>query len=286
MRERNGDDPNVAVITGAASGIGAAAARQFVERGARVIVADVQGEVVTKIAAELGPAARPIRADVAVESDVEAAVGLALESFGKLDVMFANAGVFGAYGPIHSADMAAVDATWAIDLRGVFLCMKHAARAMRTAQRGVIIATTSPAAVVGGVGNHAYSAAKAGILGLMRSVAAELRPYGIRVNAVMPGPTVTPMNADLALGDVNAIERAAELLAARTDGKRPVYAEDIAEAVWFLASPAGEMITGHTMVVDGGFTAAAGDSRWTRGEFASGGAIFEAGRRTRSSSDR
>jgi NAD(P)-dependent dehydrogenase (short-subunit alcohol dehydrogenase family) len=193
--------------------------------------------------------------------------------------MFANAGVFGAYGPIHTADMGAVDATWAIDLRGVFLCMKHAARAMRPAQRGVILVTSSPAAVVGGVGNHAYSAAKAGILGLMRSVAGELRPHGIRVNAVMPGPTVTPVNADLAVGDATALERATELLAARTDGKRPAFAEDIAEAVCFLTSPAAEMITGHTLTVDGGFTTIAGDSHWSTGENALGGAIFEAGRR-------
>ena len=274
----------VAVVTGGASGIGAATARLFVRRGYRVVLADVQDDALQALAKELGDAARAIRADVSDEADVAAAVDLALAEFGALDVMFANAGVFGAYGPIHTADLAAVDATWAIDLRGVFICMKHAARAMRPAQRGVIIATTSPAAVVGGVGNHAYSAAKAGILGLMRSVAAELRPQGIRVNAVMPGPTVTPMNADLATGDAGDLERATELLAARTDGKRPALADDIAEAVWFLAGPGAELITAHTLVVDGGFTAIPGDSRWTKGENESGGMILEAGRRTRGQS--
>jgi NAD(P)-dependent dehydrogenase (short-subunit alcohol dehydrogenase family) len=271
----------VAVVTGAASGIGAATARMFVQRGYRVVLADVQEAAVCGLAAELGDATRAIRTDVAAEADVASAVDLALDEFGALDVMFANAGVFGAYGPIHAADMAAVDATWAIDLRGVFLCLKHAARAMRPARHGVIIATTSPAAVVGGVGNHAYSAAKAGILGLMRSVAAELRPHGIRVNAVMPGPTVTPMNAALATGDPGALDRTSELLAARTDGPRPAVATDVAEAVCFLAGPAAELITGHTIVVDGGFTAIAGDSTWTKGEHESGGAIFEAGRHTR-----
>lgn len=275
-----GAPERVAVVTGAASGIGAASARLFVQRGYRVVLADVQGDMVGQVADDIGAAARAVRVDVSSEEDVAAAVDTALSEFGALDVMFANAGVFGAYGPIHTADMRAVDATWAVDLRGVFLCMKHAARAMRPAQRGAIVVTTSPAAVVGGVGNHAYSAAKAGILGLMRSVAAELRPHGIRVNAVMPGPTVTPMNADLAVGDVTALERAAELLVDRTDGKRPAFAEDIAEAVCFLASPAAEMITGHTLVVDGGFTSIAGDSRWSKGEHASGGAIFEAGRRS------
>jgi NAD(P)-dependent dehydrogenase (short-subunit alcohol dehydrogenase family) len=269
-------DQPVALVTGAASGIGAATARLFADRGHRVVLADVQGDRLAALADELGPVARAVRTDVSSEVDVAAAVDLALESFGRLDVMFANAGVFGAYGPIHAADMAAVDRTWAIDLRGVFLCMKHAARAMRPRQAGVIVATSSPAAVLGGIGNHAYSAAKAGILGLVRSVAGELRPLCIRVNAVMPGPTVTPMNADLAVGDPDAIERTVELLAARTDGKRPAFAEDIAEAVVFLASPAAEMITAHTLVVDGGFSAISGDSRWSRGD---GGAVFEAGRR-------
>lgn len=273
---RNGD---VAVVTGAASGIGAATARLLADRGWRVVCADVQAERVEEVAWRIGPQARALRVDVAREEDVAAAVDLAVEAFGRLDLMFANAGVFGAYGPIHTADMDAVDATWAIDLRGVFLSMKHAARVMRPRQSGVIIATTSPAAVAGGVGNHAYSAAKAGILGLMRSVAGELRPHGIRVNAIMPGPTATPMNADLATGDATAVERTAELLKARTDGKRPAFAEDIAEAVAFLASPAAEMITAHTLVVDGGFTAIPGDSRWTKGENEAGGAIFEAGRR-------
>ncbi|WP_432843235.1 SDR family oxidoreductase [Dactylosporangium sp. CA-092794] len=276
MSEAAGD---VAVITGAASGIGEATARLLAGRGWRVVLADVQAGRLDELAGEIGPAARPLRVDVAREADVAAAADLAVEAFGRLDLMFANAGVFGAYGPIHTADIAAVDATWAVDLRGVFLSMKHAARVMRPRQRGVIVATTSPAAVVGGVGNHAYSAAKAGILGLMRSVAGELRPHGIRVNAVMPGPTATPMNADLALGDATAMDRAIELLQARTDGKRPVFADDIAEAVAFLAGPAAEMITAHTLVVDGGFTAVPGDSRWTKGEHASGGAIFEAGRR-------
>ncbi|GGM20735.1 SDR family oxidoreductase [Dactylosporangium sucinum] len=270
---------DVAVVTGAASGIGAATARLLVGRGWRVVLADVQADPLVELARELGPAALPLRVDVAHEADVAAAADQAVSVFGRLDLMFANAGVFGAYGPIHTADLAAVDATWAIDLRGVFLSMKHAARVMRPRQHGVIVVTTSPAAVAGGVGNHAYSAAKAGVLGLMRSVAGELRPHGIRVNAVMPGPTATPMNADLAVGDVTAMDRTIELLQARTDGKRPIFAEDIAEAVAFLAGPAAEMITAHTLVVDGGFTAIPGDSRWARGDHEAGGAIFEAGRR-------
>ena len=150
----------VAVVTGGASGIGAGTVRRLVQDGARVVLADIQGDAAELLAKDIGPKARAIRADVSSEADVAAAVDLAVSEFGGVDIMFANAGVFGAYGPIHTADMAAVDATWAIDLRGVFLCMKHAARVMRPQGSGVIIATTSPAAVMGGVGNHAYSAAK------------------------------------------------------------------------------------------------------------------------------
>jgi NAD(P)-dependent dehydrogenase (short-subunit alcohol dehydrogenase family) len=175
--------------------------------------------------------------------------------------------------------MAAVDATWAIDLRGVFLCMKHAARVMRPQRSGVIIATTSPAAVMGGVGNHAYSAAKAGIVGLMRSVAAELRPHGIRVNAVMPGAIVSAMTADLVLGDATAVDKVSELMARDAAGHRPGLPEDLAAAVSYLASDDGAFVTGHTLTVDGGYTSIAAESPFSTGDYAGGGAFFEGGRR-------
>ena len=153
------------------------------------------------------------------EADVAAAVDLAVAEVAWLTLMFANAGV--ADGPIDKSKMADVDLTWAIDLRGVFLAMKHAARVMIPNGSGVIVATTSPAAVVGGIGNHAYSAAKAGILGLMRSVAAELREHGIRVNAVMPGAVVSAMTADLVLGDASAIGAITDALSRQAPRGRP-----------------------------------------------------------------
>jgi NAD(P)-dependent dehydrogenase (short-subunit alcohol dehydrogenase family) len=269
----------VAVITGGASGIGAETARRLVRDGARVVVADVQHDAARHVADELGQQARAVRTDVAVEDDVAAAVDLAVAEFGRLDIMFANAGVFGAYGPIHTARMADVDATWAIDLRGVFLCMKHAARVMLPARSGVIIATTSPAAVIGGVGNHAYSAAKAGIIGLMRSVAAELRPHNIRVNAVMPGAVVSAMTADLVLGNADAIDQVTELLAKDSTNQRAGLPEDLAAAVSYLASDDAAFVTGHTLVVDGGYTSIGAESPFSTGKHAGGGAIFEAGRR-------
>jgi NAD(P)-dependent dehydrogenase (short-subunit alcohol dehydrogenase family) len=269
----------VAVITGGASGIGAETARRLAGDGACVIVADVQAEAAQRVAAEIGKQARAVHTDVAHEEDVAAAVDLAVAEFGRLDIMFANAGVFGAYGPIHTARMADVDATWAIDLRGVFVSMKHAARVMLPRRSGAIIATTSPAAVVGGVGNHAYSAAKAAIVGLMRSVAAELRPHRIRVNAVMPGAVVSAMTADLVLGDAQALDKVTELLARDTADQRPGVPADIAAAVSYLASDDAAFVTGHTLVVDGGYTSIGAESPFSTGKHAGGGAIFEAGRR-------
>lgn len=269
----------VALVTGGASGIGEGTVRRLVADGARVVVADIQAEAAAKVAAEHGDRCRPIAADVTKEADVAAAVDLAVTEFGQLDVAFANAGIFGAYGPIDKTRMADVDLTWAVDLRGVFVTMKHAARVMIPRGSGVIIATTSPAAVVGGIGNHAYSAAKAGILGLMRSVAAELRPHGIRVNAVMPGAVVSAMTADLVLGDATAIGQVTEALAADAARGRPGLPADIAAAVSYLASDDATFVTGHTMVVDGGLTAIGGNSPYTRGKYAEPGALLEGGRR-------
>ena len=188
-------------------------------------------------------------------------------------------GIFGAYGPIARSRMEDVDLTLAVNLRGVFVGMKHAARVMIPQRSGVILATTSPAAVIGGVGNHAYSAAKAGLVGLMRSVAAELRPYGIRVNAIMPGAIVSAMTADLVTGDASALERTAELLAAQTPQQRPGRPEDIAAAVSYLASDEAAFVTGHTLVIDGGYTAIGAESPYATGDYAEPGVFLEAGRR-------
>ena len=254
--------------------------RRLAADGASVVIADIQGAAAAKLAAELGARCRAIATDVTREEDVAAAVDLAVAEFGRLDVAFANAGIFGAYGPIEKSKMADVDLTWAVDLRGVFVTMKHAARVMIPQGSGVIIATTSPAAVTGGIGNHAYSAAKAGILGLMRSVAAELRGHGIRVNAVMPGAVVSAMTADLVLGDATAIDEVTRTLAADAPGGRPGLPADIAAAVSFLASDDAAFVTGHVMVVDGGLTAIGGDSPFARGKYAEPGAFLEAGRRS------
>lgn len=270
----------VAVVTGGGSGIGAGTVARLVSDGARVVVADIQNQAAVAVASQHADAVRAIATDVTKEADVAAAVDLAVAEFGQLDLMFANAGVFGAYGPIARARMEDVDLTWAIDLRGVFLCMKHAARVMIPRGSGVIVATTSPAAVVGGVGNHAYSAAKAGILGLMRSVAAELRDHGIRVNAVMPGAVVSAMTADLIVGDAGALDAVTRAMEKDPGRPRPGLPADIAAAVSYLASDDASFVTGHTLVVDGGLTTIGGDSHFAKGDYAEPGAMLEAGRRS------
>jgi NAD(P)-dependent dehydrogenase (short-subunit alcohol dehydrogenase family) len=248
----------VAVITGAASGIGAETARSFVANGARVVVADFQEEAGKKVAAQLGEAARFIRCDVTKEADVEAAVDLAVSAFGRLDVMVNNAGIVGAVGPIAKTSVEAWDATIDVLLRGVFLGMKHAARVMAPRKRGVILSIASTAGVVGGLGPHAYTAAKHGVVGLTKSVASELAPLGIRVNAVAPGNTVTAMTSAVITGDPNDTARAEAQIAKGSPLGIAGMPSDIANALLYLASDEARYVTAHTLVVDSGQTSAIG----------------------------
>jgi NAD(P)-dependent dehydrogenase (short-subunit alcohol dehydrogenase family) len=201
----------VAIVTGGASGIGAGTVRRFVAEGASVVIADLQpaGQL---LARELGDATSFRATDVAVEEDVAAVVDHAVERFGRLDVMFNNAGIIGAVGSIAKSRMDDVDRTFAVLLRGTYLGMKHAARVMKPQRSGVILSTTSPGGLHGGLGPHAYSAAKAGIVGLTQSVAAELRRHHVRVVAIAPGAVVSAMTADLVTGDPTDLAGAAREL--------------------------------------------------------------------------
>jgi NAD(P)-dependent dehydrogenase (short-subunit alcohol dehydrogenase family) len=247
-----------AVITGAASGIGAETARVFVANGARVVVADLQEEAGRKVAAQLGEAARFIRCDVTQEANVAAAVDLAVSAFGQLDVMVNNAGIVGAVGPIAQTRVEAWDATLSVLLRGVFLGMKHAARVMSPRKSGVILSIASTAGVVGGLGPHAYTAAKHGVVGLTRSVASELAPLGIRVNAVAPGNTVTAMTSAVIAGDPDDAKTAEAQIAKGAALGIAGMPADIASALLYLASDDARYVTAHTLVVDAGQTAALG----------------------------
>jgi NAD(P)-dependent dehydrogenase (short-subunit alcohol dehydrogenase family) len=228
--------------------------RLFVEEGAEVMVADIQDERGGRLVSELG--AEYVHADVTREEDVEAAVSHAVDVYGRLDCMFNNAGIAGAVGPIESVTVEAFDRTFAVLLRGVFLGVKHAAPVMRAQGGGSIINTASVAAVSTGYGNHVYSAAKAGVVQLTRSVAMELGEDNVRVNCVLPGFIPTPMiarargvplgEADGKLGVITEAFREAQPI------RRPGHPDDIAKAVLWLASDDSSFVNGHALVVDGG----------------------------------
>jgi len=249
-------DGKVAVITGAASGIGAGTARMFVDEGARVVVADMQAEAGMALADELGGAARFAQCNVTIEDEVAAAVDLAVSEFGSLDVMFNNAGIVGSVGRISETSVEAWDNTISILLRGVFLGVKHAARVMLEQNSGVIINTSSTAGVMGGLGPHAYTAAKHGVIGLTKSVANELAPNGIRVNAISPGNTVTAMTATVTSGSPEALDEATAKIGAGSPLGYAGVPADIAAAALYLASDESRYVSGHTLVVDAGQTTA------------------------------
>lgn len=269
----------VVVVTGGASGIGEACVRRFVADGAVVVIADVQDERGVALAAGLGERAEYVRTDVTQESDIEALVDGVVARHGSLDVLFANAGVFGAVGPIAQTRAKDADITIAVNLRGTLLCLKHAVRVMLPQGRGSIIATASPGGIIGGVGPHVYSATKAGIIGLVRSVAAEVREHGLRVNTVVPGAIVSAMTADVVAGDASDIDGAASRMGASSMMGRPGVPDDLAGAVAFLAGDDARYITGSELMVDAGYTHAWGSAAFSKGDFVGSEARLEAGRR-------
>ncbi len=270
-------DGKVALITGGASGIGAGTARRFVAEGARVVLADLQDAAGAALADELGDAAAFVHTDVTVEDDLAGAVDHAVEHFGRLDVMFNNAGVGGVIGRIADTPTDGWDHTVAILLRGVFLGTKHAARVMVPQRSGSIISTSSTAGILGGLGPHCYTACKHAVIGLTKSVASELAASGIRVNAISPGSTVTAMTSAVISGDHLATDAAAASIASGSALGIAGFPEDIANAALYLASDEARYVTGHTLVVDAGQTTMGGHGRFHQQPSA---VLHEAGRRT------
>ncbi len=250
-------DGKVAVITGAASGMGKAAALLFSAEGAHVVLADLNGpggEAAAEAASAAGKRCVFQRTDVSSEPDVQALIARALSEFGRLDVTFNNAGIGGAVGPLDTIAVEDWDRTQAVCLRGVFLGIKHSIAPMRAQGGGAIISTASTAGIDGYAGLHAYCAAKAGVVNVTRSAALEYAADSIRVNSIAPGGVATPILG----GGANFNKAATEAALVHAQPlPRAGQPEDIAEAALFLASDAARFITGHCLVVDGGATAGA-----------------------------
>lgn len=248
----------VAVITGAASGIGEASARRFAEEGCRLVLGDIQVEEGEALCAELGDNAVFGQCNVTSEKDVAALVDLAVSEFGRLDIMFNNAGIVGAIGPIETTVEAEWTATLAVLLNGVFFGMKHAIRVMKPQGSGSIISMSSVAGMTGGLGPHAYSAAKHAVVGLTKNVAAEACGYGVRVNAIAPYSVATSMVADAYLHDHKAIDEATKMLTDESPlVNRPGLAIDVANAALWLASDESGYTSGLTLTTDAGITSGA-----------------------------
>jgi NAD(P)-dependent dehydrogenase (short-subunit alcohol dehydrogenase family) len=249
-------DGKTAIITGGASGIGEGTVRLFVEQGANVVIADVQDERGAALAQELEAVYH--RTDVSSEADVKAVVDAAVSKFGRLDVMFNNAGVPGTMSSIFDLDVSEFDSLTAVLLRGVFLGTKYAARAMKPHQHGSIINIASVAGLEAGHAGHVYTACKHGVIGLTRSTAMELGELGIRVNAICPGGIATPifgkgMGLDSAAADMT-VDFMRRVLKNVQPIRRAGMPLDIAQAALWLASDEASFVNAATLVVDGGLT--------------------------------
>ncbi len=251
-----------ALITGGASGIGAATVRRFVEEGAVVTIADRDADKGQALADALGDAAVFVATDVSIEQDVAEAVAHSIDEWGKLDCLFNNAGFGGALGPIGETSVEDFDLTFDVLVKSVFLGMKHVADHMMNRGSGSIINTASIAGIDAGYSPHLYSAAKASVNALSKTAAMEFGHYGVRVNSICPGAVATPLLAGNPNATPKDIQQAGEAFEALTPIGRIGDPEDLAAMALFLASDESSFETGQSLVVDGGVTAGAPWREW------------------------
>jgi NAD(P)-dependent dehydrogenase (short-subunit alcohol dehydrogenase family) len=248
----------VAVITGAASGIGRGTVDLFVKEGAKVVAADIQDDKGARLEESHGPSLRYIHCDVAQEGDIKAAIALAQKAFGRLDCLFSNAGAPGSRALAGEVDAESFDEVMHLHLRAAIFGIKHAAPIMAKQGGGSIISTASIAGLQAGYGPFLYSIAKAAIVHMTKTAAADLGPMNVRVNCICPGFIATPIFAK-GLGLATQVaDQTTEAVASVAKNAQPIpksgLPQDIAEAALFLASDGSKFVSGHALVVDGAMT--------------------------------
>ncbi len=243
-----------AFITGSGSGIGRSIALRFAEEGARVAVVEVSvegGEQTVSMIKEAGGEAIFVRGDISKASEVESAVNRVIDAWGKIDCAVNNAGIEAQPMPTADCPEEDWDMVIGVNLKGTWLCLKYEIKQMLKQGGGVIVNTSSIAGLVGVQGMPAYTASKHGVIGLTKTAALEYGGSGIRVNAVCPGAVRTPMMEQV----IKAMPELGEDMNANHPLGRIAEPVDIAEAVMWLCSDSASFVTGHSMVVDGGYTA-------------------------------